>query len=243
SAAKPKVADYPFTTLEPHLGVVRLDDGYEFVVADIPGLIEGASEGRGLGDRFLRHIERARVLCLLLDLAPVAERPPADQLRVLLAELAAYQPELLERERVVVGSRADLAQPGGDGDRAAGVEVDLRVSAVTGAGIAQLTGRLADAVRCAREALPEPSQFVVHRPVRAGYEVVREGGGWAVEGREATRAVALSDLTRPEALAEAHRRLQRLGVDRALARAGARPGDPVRIGSLVFDYEDDEAGS
>jgi GTP-binding protein len=242
SAAKPKVADYPFTTLEPHLGVVRLDDGYEFVVADIPGLIEGASEGRGLGDRFLRHIERARVLCLLLDLAPVAERPPGDQLRVLLAELGAYQPELLERERVVVGSRADLVEPGGDGDRAAGVELDLYVSAVTGAGIPELTGRLADAVRRARKALPEPSQFVVHRPVRAGYEVVREGGGWAVEGREATRAVALSDLTRPEALAEAHRRLQRLGVDRALARAGARPGDPVRIGSLVFDYQDDEAG-
>jgi GTP-binding protein len=237
SAAKPKVADYPFTTLEPHLGVVRLDDGYEFVVADIPGLIEGASEGRGLGHRFLRHIERARVLCVLLDLAPVAERPPAEQLEVLLAELAAYQPDLLERERVVIGSRADLVA---DGALPGEVDLDLRVSAVTGAGVAQLTGRLADAVRRARAALPAPSQFVVHRPVRAGYEVVREGGGWVVEGREATRAVALSDLTRPDALAEAQRRLHRLGVDRALARAGAQPGDPVRIGSLVFDYEDDE---
>ena len=237
SAAKPKVADYPFTTLEPHLGVVRLDDGYEFVVADIPGLIEGASQGRGLGHRFLRHIERARVLCVLLDLAPVAERPPAEQLEVLLAELAAYQPDLLERERVVIGSRADLVA---DGAVPGEVELDLRVSAVTGAGVAQLTGRLADAVRRARAALPAPSQFVVHRPVRAGYEVVREGGGWVVEGREATRAVALSDLTRPDALAEAQRRLHRLGVDRALARAGAQPGDPVRIGSLVFDYEDDE---
>jgi GTP-binding protein len=237
SAAKPKVADYPFTTLEPHLGVVRLDDGDEFVVADIPGLIEGASEGRGLGHRFLRHIERARVLCLLLDLAGVTERPPAAQLEVLLAELAAYQPELLERERVVIGSRADLAA---DGDRAGDVELDLRVSAVTGAGIQRLTGTLADAVRRARAALPAPSRFVVHRPLRAGYEVVREGGGWVVEGREATRAVALSDITRPDALAEAHRRLHRLGVDRALARAGAKQGDPVRIGSLVFDYEDDE---
>jgi len=240
SAANPKVADYPFTTLEPHLGVVRLDDGYEFVVADIPGLIEGASEGRGLGHRFLRHIERARVLCLLLDMAPMAERSPAEQLEVLLAELAAYQPHLLERERVVIGSRADLVAAGADGDVAADVELDLRVSAVTGAGVPQLTGRLADAVRRARAAVPEPSQFVVHRPVGTGYEVVREGGGWAVEGREATRAVALSDLTRPEALAEAHRRLHRLGVDRALARAGAKAGDPVRIGSLVFDYEDDE---
>jgi GTPase len=95
-------------------------------------------------------------------------------------------------------------------------------------------------VRATRAALPEPTQFVVHRPVRAGYEVVREGRGWAVEGREATRAVGLSDLTRADALEEAHRRLHRLGVDKALARAGAQPGDPVRIGSLVFEYQDDE---
>ena len=246
SAAKPKVADYPFTTLEPHLGVVRLDDGYEYVVADIPGLIEGASEGRGLGHQFLRHIERARVLCVLLDLAPVAERPPAEQLAVLLDELSAYQPDLLERERVVVGSRADLALDGhgagnGPGDGPAGdVPVDLRISAVTGEGIAPLRGRLAGAVRAARVALPEPSQFVVHRPVREGYEVVRAGGGWVVEGRDATRAVALSDLTRSDALDEAHRRLKRLGIDKALARAGAQPGDSVRIGGLVFDYQDDE---
>jgi GTPase len=234
SAAKPKVADYPFTTLEPHLGVVRLDDGFEYVVADIPGLIEGASEGRGLGHQFLRHIERARVLCVLLDLAPVAERPPADQLSVLLDELGAYQPDLLERERIVVGSRADLAD--GEPD----TPLDLRVSSVTGDGIPQLRGRLAGAVRTARAALPEPSQFVVHRPASEGYTVEREGGGWVVEGRDAVRAVALSDLTRADALAEAHRRLHRLGVDRALARAGARPGDQVRIGGLVFDFEDDE---
>ncbi|HEX6568847.1 MAG TPA: Obg family GTPase CgtA, partial [Acidimicrobiales bacterium] len=261
SAAKPKVADYPFTTLEPHLGVVRLDDGFEYVVADIPGLIEGASEGRGLGHQFLRHIERARVLCVLLDLAAVAERPPAEQLSVLLDELGAYQPDLLERERVVVGSRADLAAGGtggaGAGDGDAGVNgdegaggtgageddvpIDMRISAVTGEGIARLRGRLADAVRAARAELPEPSQFVVHRPVSEGYEVVRDGGGWVVEGRAAVRAVALSDLTRHDALDEAHRRLKRLGVDRALARAGAQPGDSVRIGGLVFDYQDDEA--
>lgn len=239
SAAKPKVADYPFTTLRPHLGVVRLDDGYEYVVADIPGLIEGASEGRGLGHQFLRHIERARVLCVLLDLAPMAERPPAEQLAVLLDELGAYEPELLERERVVVGSRADLAAA--DGEGAGDLPVDMRISAVTGEGIARLRGRLGDAVRTARAALPEPSQFVVHRPGREGYQVVREGGGWVVEGREATRAVALSDLTRHDALAEAHRRLRKLGVDKALARAGARPGDSVRIGGLVFDYAEDEA--
>jgi GTP-binding protein len=237
SAAKPKVADYPFTTLEPHLGVVRTTDGDEYVVADVPGLIEGASEGRGLGHRFLRHIERARVLCVLLDLSPLAERPPADQLAVLLDELEAYRPELARRPRLVVGSKADLAaEPDGKPPAA---DLDLMVSAVTGQGIDRLVGRLADEVRRARADVPDRGQFVVHRPVREGYEVTREGAGWVVEGREAVRAVALSDLTRPDALAEAHRRLKRLGVDRALARAGAKPGDPVRIGGLVFDYEEE----
>jgi GTP-binding protein len=252
SAAKPKIADYPFTTLEPHLGVVRLDQGFEYVVADVPGLIEGASGGRGLGHRFLRHVERARVLCVLLDRAPVAEQSPAGQLEVLLHELEAYQPELLERRRLVIGSRADLAGDGGvtdpklvqerqlSGASGANLEMDLQVSAVTGAGVAELTGRLADAVRAARAEIPEPTQFVVHRPVRQGYEIQRTGDGWVVEGRDARRAVALSDLTRPDALAEAQRRLRALGVDRALARAGAQAGDTVHIGDLSFDYREDD---
>jgi GTP-binding protein len=238
SAARPKVADYPFTTLEPHLGVVRMDPGEEYVVADVPGLIEGAAEGKGLGHRFLRHIERARVLCILADLAPTAERAPAEQVAVLLAELEAYKPDLLDRERVVVGSRADLVAAGDD--PAAGLPLDLRVSAVTGENVARLRGLLADAVRKARASLPEPTQFVVHRPGREGYRVVRDGGGWAVEGRDAVRAVALSDLTRTDALAEVQRRLRRLGIDKALARAGAQRGETVRIGGLVFDYEDED---
>jgi GTP-binding protein len=233
SAAKPKIADYPFTTLEPNLGVVRTHDGVEVVVADIPGLIEGASEGKGLGDRFLRHVERARVLVLLLDLAPVAERYPAEQEAVLLAELEGYRPQLLERRRLVVGSRADLAAP------------DLafeghRISAVTGEGVAQLVGRMVAAVQHARAELPEPEAYVVHRPAAEGWRVERgDDGSFTVVGREVVRAVALSDLTRPDALDEAHRRLRALGVDRALARAGAQPGDVVRIGTLAFEYDDD----
>ena len=140
SAAKPKIADYPFTTLEPNLGVVRLDDETEFVVADLPGLIEGASEGRGLGHQFLRHVERARVLVLLLDLSPLAPHDPAEQERILLAELGDYEPELLERPRLVVGSRADLAEPDVDFD-------GPRIAAVTGEGLRPLVGQMADAVR------------------------------------------------------------------------------------------------
>jgi len=233
SAAKPKIADYPFTTLEPHLGVVRMDDDTQFVVADLPGLIEGASEGRGLGHQFLRHVERARVLVLLLDLAPVAEHPPAEQERILLGELEGHQPDLLDRPRIVVGSRADLAGPD--------VELDgLRIAAVTGMGIRPLLGAMAQAVTDARAQLPEPDAFVVHRPVAGGYRVERdETGDWVVLGRQAERAVALSDLTNIEALDEAHRRLKAIGVDKALARAGAKHGETVHIGRLAFDYEDD----
>lgn len=236
SAAKPKIADYPFTTLEPNLGVVRMSDDFEYVVADVPGLIEGASEGRGLGDRFLRHVERARVLCVLADMVEMATESPERQLEVLLAELDAYQPDLLRRERVVVGSRADLAPD----EATDGAPTGLVVSSVTGSGIDKLKGALAEAVRRARAEQPAPTQFVVHRPAAEGFSVSREGAGWVVEGKEAVRAVALSDLTRPDALAEAHRRLKALGVDRALARAGAQAGETVRIGGLVFDYTSDD---
>jgi len=232
SAAKPKIADYPFTTLEPNLGVVRLDDETELVVADLPGLLEGASEGRGLGHQFLRHVERARVLVLLLDLSPLAAHSTAEQERILLGELGSYQPDLLHRPRIVVGSRADLAEP----------DVAFeghRIAAVTGEGLRSLTGQMADAVRAARAELPEADAFVVHRPVAEGYRIVRDdSGGWTVVGRQAERAVALSDLTNVEAMDEARRRLRVLGVDKALARAGAQAGDAVNIGKLAFSYED-----
>jgi GTP-binding protein len=235
SAAKPKIADYPFTTLEPHLGVVRFDD-HEFVVADIPGLIEGASEGRGLGHRFLRHIERARALLVLVDLAPVDDRSAADQEAVLLRELGAYRPELLARPRLLVGSKADVAA-------LADFDGDLRISAVTGEGLPELLGRLAALVESARAAAPTPlagEQYVVLRPEEEGFRVEREpDGAFRVLGRAAERAVALNDVTTPDAQAYISGRLSSLGVYRALQRAGAAAGDTVHIGSLTFDYEPD----
>ena len=241
SAAKPKIADYPFTTLVPNLGVVRLDDGahgpsgrmsglFEMVLADIPGLIEGASEGKGLGHQFLRHVERARVLLVLIDLASVEERTPAEQEEILLRELGRYQPDLLDRPRLVVGSKADVAAHPFDGPV---------VSAVTGAGLTEVVGALADLVRGVRSSTPEPVAYAVHRPAAESFKVERDDrGDFVVVGRDAERAVALNDLTNPEALAVVHDRLKRLGVDRALARAGAKEGDRVHIGGLTFDYEE-----
>jgi len=236
SAAKPKIADYPFTTLEPNLGVVRVEDGLEFVVADIPGLIEGASEGRGLGHQFLRHVERARALAVLVDLSPLAELPPDEQEEILLHELGAYRPELLDRPRLVVGSRADMPDATAYDGRT--------ISSITGAGLPQLVGNLAEIVKEGRDAEERPEGFIVHRPVPEGIHVARdEDGVLRVHGRGAERAVALSDLTQPEAMAYARQRLDKLGVPKALARAGAKEGDEVRIGTFSFDYEPDHTSS
>ncbi|MCY3637303.1 MAG: GTPase ObgE [bacterium] len=240
SAARPKIADYPFTTLEPNLGVVRTDDDFEMVVADIPGLIAGASEGRGLGHRFLRHTERARALVVMVDLASVEEIDPAEQQRVLLEELGAYRPELLERPRILVASKADVGHleppPGA-----------LCVSGVTGTGLSELIRAMADAVRAARSQEDRgrdagtSGEVVVHRPVPEGFRVERaDDGAYVVAGRAVERTVALSDLNAPGAWDFARRRLERLGVDRALVRAGIKAGDTARIGDFEFEYHDDD---
>ncbi|MCQ3810481.1 MAG: GTPase ObgE [Acidimicrobiia bacterium] len=240
SAARPKIADYPFTTLEPNLGVVRTGDDFEMVVADIPGLIAGASDGRGLGHRFLRHTERARVMVMLVDLASVEEISPAEQQMVLLEELGAYRPELLDRPRIVVGSKADV----GHLDLPPGA---LPISAVTGAGLPELIRAMADAVREARvqgslaQGAGRSEEVVIHRPIPEGFRVERaDDGAYVVLGRAAERTVALSDLNAPGAWEFARRRLERLGVNRALARAGIKSGDTARIGAFEFEYHDDD---
>jgi GTPase len=239
SAAKPKIADYPFTTLEPHLGVVRLDDATEFVVADIPGLIEGAHTGRGLGDRFLRHVERAQVMCLLVDLAALDGTSPVEQERVLLHELASYQPELLERPRLVVGTKADLTAGQEDLGFTPDNETRFVISAVTGDGVSRVVGAMARRVDEARSReAPERDGIVLIRPVPAGAAVERVGDGeFRVSGRDVERVVALNDITTPDAMAYISHRLDRLGVMKALARAGASEGDVVWIGEFSFEYQ------
>jgi GTP-binding protein len=241
SAAKPKIADYPFTTLQPNLGVVVVDDR-EFTLADIPGLIEGAAEGRGLGHEFLRHVERARALVILLDPSPLQDTDVVVQLEVLLRELEEHSSDLIERPRVIVVSKADLPESVDAAERLAAAGVDAAVvSAVTGDGLDHLMHEVADAVATAARVLPQREGFVLHRPVPPGFEIRREGERWIVEGRQAERAVALDDLTRPEAADFAAGRLARAGVDDALRRAGAVPGDEVQIGDIVFEFHDPEA--
>ncbi|HEX2421503.1 MAG TPA: GTPase ObgE [Acidimicrobiia bacterium] len=232
SASKSKVADYPFTTLEPHLGVVAVDDR-EFVMADIPGLIEGAAEGRGLGHEFLRHVERARVMVMVLDPSPLQTDSVGRQREVLAAELERYLPELAQRPRLVILSKGDLPEA----KEAREIVPDAMViSAVSGEGIDRFLHATADLVDLAHKAAPDRPGFVLHRPAISDLKVVREGQAWRVEGTAARRAVAFADLTDPDAARIAADRLTRIGVDEALAAAGARPGDEVRIGDLVMEY-------
>ncbi|MBT8206808.1 MAG: GTPase ObgE [Acidimicrobiia bacterium] len=238
SAAKPKIADYPFTTLEPNLGVVDVGNR-EFVIADVPGLIEGAAEGKGLGHEFLRHVERAHVLVILLDPTPLQERSAAEQHDVLIDELASHSPELADRPRIVVLNKVDTIDD--DSEIVAWAErrqIELhRISAFTGDGVEELMHAVADQVDSYVREAPERPGYLLHRPAAEGFTISRPGDEWVIEGKSATRAVNLDDMTSEDALDMVARRMASLGIDRALAKAGAVAGDDVRIGDIVFSYE------
>ena len=229
TAAKPKIADYPFTTLTPNLGVA--DAGEErVVVADIPGLVEGAHEGKGLGHRFLRHVTRCRALVLVVDLSSADARADLDTVR---AELVAYDPELAERPSLVVGTKADLVD---DPGRAADAIRALPVSAVTGTGIDLLSTQLEQLTRRSEAVQPPRAPYVVLRPGRSRFTISKESGGWRVVGRNVERWVHETDLDDERALADLQRRLIKEGVERQLAKAGARRGDEIRISDRTFEF-------
>lgn len=229
TAATPKIADYPFTTLTPNLGVAEAGDE-RFVVADIPGLVEGAHEGKGLGHRFLRHITRCRALVIVVDLS--SPDAPAD-LETIRAELRAYDPELAERPSLVVGTKGDLVE---DPARAADAIRGLPVSAVTGEGLEPLATQLQQLSRQGAAQLPPRAPFVVIRPGRARFTISRESGGWRVVGRNVERWVHETDLDDDRALAALQRKLIKEGVERQLAKAGARRGDEIRISDRTFEF-------
>jgi GTP-binding protein len=234
SAARPKIADYPFTTLEPNLGVVSFDDR-EFVLADIPGLIEGAADGKGLGHEFLRHTERARVLVFLLDPAETQPEPPEGQLRILSREIESYSATLAARPRIVLMNKSDLDGASETAERL-GV---MAVSALTGEGVREALHAIADLVDSAERAAPEGRGYILHRPLGPSFTLTKEDDAWRVEGRSVERAIAFADLTMAEAADMAAKRLARLGVDEALRAAGATAGDEVRIGDIAFEFTPD----
>ncbi|GAB2832729.1 GTPase ObgE [Streptomyces sp. NPDC054796] len=251
SAAKPKIADYPFTTLVPNLGVVTAGSTV-YTIADVPGLIPGASEGKGLGLEFLRHVERCEVLVHVLDCATLeSDRDPVSDLDVIEAELAQYGRGLEDRPRLVVLNKIDI--PDGQ-DLADMIRPDLEargyqvfeVSAVSRQGLKEMSYALAKLVDEARAARPvEENTRIVIRPKAvddAGFTVTKEEDGlYRVRGEKPERWVRQTDFNNDEAVGYLADRLNRLGVEDALLKEGAREGDGVAIGgeddAVVFDWE------
>jgi GTPase len=245
--AQPKVADYPFTTLEPVLGTLERDDR-QLVVADIPGLIEGASAGAGLGHEFLAHVERCRLLVHVLDLQPLDGSDPMENFETVEAELREHGHGLAGLPRIVALSKADLVPPEHAREavefwtRRLNVEV-IATSAATGEGLDELTGAIFQRVPPERpeEELPADTAAThrVYRPGRGdAFRVERTGpGAFRVEGERVERLIARHDVDNEEALRYVEERLRALGVIKALESAGFEPGDDVEIRGIVFELD------
>jgi GTP-binding protein len=253
SAAKPKIADYPFTTLVPNLGVVRIDDSNNFVVADIPGVIENAHQGAGLGIQFLKHLERTRLLVHLLDVSGMTGRDPIEDYHTINRELAMFSEDLAKLPQVIALSRIDVVA-----DRETltpliryfeekGLTV-FPISSVTGENIERLVyhlhsrlqempakqlARVEGPVRItARYSDDDPKQYTIERD---------EEGVLVVSGKGLERMIAMTDMDNEYAVRRLQRRLERLGLFAKLKTAGAEEGDTVRIRDVEFDYIDEDA--
>jgi GTP-binding protein len=252
SAARPKIADYPFTTLVPHLGVVYVEPQKSFVMADLPGLIEGAHEGAGLGYRFLRHVERTRVLLHMLDVSGMTGRDPLQDFRIINKELALYSDKLATLPQIVALNKMDIAA---DLKMVEHIEATLRaegypvyrISAATHQNLKPLLYALWNRLEEERAKEPATSaEHVVHIKAEPEedprhWEAIPIGPSeWEIRGKGLERLVAMTDLQNEYAVRRLQRTLERAGVHQKLAELGAKEGDTVRIGSAEFDYQDDE---
>ncbi len=246
SAAKPKIAAYPFTTLVPNLGVVRLDEGKSFVVADIPGLVEGAHQGTGLGHRFLRHVERTRLLLHILDGGQTEGRDIIRDYQTINRELAHFNRELSRRLQIVVVNKMDL--PGAEDNfqrlkEYLGADVTvLGISAVTGAGIDRLlrvtAALLAEIGRQPDPALKPERIKVVEGPAAERFQISFEGGVWVVAGEEIEKHVAMTDFNNEDAVKRLQHIIRIMGIENALREKGVKAGDAVKIRDMEFEFMD-----
>jgi GTP-binding protein len=245
TAAQPKIADYPFTTLEPNLGVMELDDDERRpTIADVPGLIEGASSGAGLGHAFLRHVERTRVLIHVVD---GSSRDPEWDHEVIREELRAHDPALLEKPMLVAFNKIDLPSaqeawsPFAKARRAAGIAA-VAIAAATGEGLDTFRAHVAELLPPIEEleAPPEPAGVVVHRidSMLDGFVIERDkDGAFRVRGKRIERIAAQTNFDVEESAERFQRDLERMGIEAELRRAGVEPGDLVRIGGSELEWE------
>ena len=249
SAARPKIADYPFTTLEPVLGVVELADDASFVLADLPGLIEGAAEGAGLGLQFLRHVERTRALIHVIDASSGDQQKLWNDYQQVRAELKKYSAALARRPQLIALSKMDAVTDSSEVVTFRQRLVKLRrrtfpISAVTGEGVQDLlwaTQRTLVRRRDKVTAEPLPALKVYRGPTTADpFTIEPVEGGFRVSGNQLERLLAMTDMTNPEGLAHFQRMLDRWGLNDALARHGARGGETVRIAEVEFLYDPEQ---
>ena len=241
SAARPKIAAYPFTTLEPNLGVVALGDYTSFVMADIPGLIEGAHAGAGLGHEFLRHIERTRMIIHLLDGTSAV---PLGDYQSINEELALFDPELARKPQLVVLNKMDLPQaqalwPSVKKAMKARGQKALSISAVTGEGVKEMLRSVAEMLASLPKEEPATAEVKVFRPVEEerALTIAWEDDAWRVRGAEVERVAAMTNWDLDEAVQRFQRIAEAMGLKAALREAGVQPGDTVRIGEIELEWQ------
>ena len=246
SRSKPKIAAYHFTTLTPNLGVVRASEGRSYVVADLPGLIEGASQGEGLGDKFLRHIERTRVIAHVIDMSGSEMRDPYEDYLLINKELKEFNEKLLEKPQIVIANKMDI--PGSKENleefkKKTDVEI-YEISAATNQGLDKVVNRLADLLdEIPSNPLYDESQIESHvlykfkkeEPFTIGRD---DDGTWVIEGKEVERIFKMTKFSNEEAVYRFSKKLRRMGIDDKLQELGAEEGDQVRILDFYFDYKD-----
>lgn len=255
TSAKPKIADYHFTTLVPNLGMVRLDDGRDFAMADLPGLIEGASAGVGLGIQFLRHVERTRVILHLIDMSGLEGRDPFDDYRKINAELATYDPLLLERPQIVVASKMDMPDSAEnlekfrariqDDDTLKQVPEIMPISSLTHQGLDALMQRTADildetpafATLSDREQERQRAEYNFEAEEERTFTLTRDSDAvWILSGEKLEKLFRMTNLEHDESMMRFARQLRGMGVDDELRARGAKNGDLVRIGDFTFEF-------
>jgi len=241
SAARPKIADYHFTTLSPNLGVVDVGDGRSFVLADLPGLIEGAHQGVGLGHEFLRHAERTRCLIHVIDMAAIEGRDPVNDYHLINRELALYSPALARRPQVVAANKMDLPDAARNLERFRREVPDVPVfpiSAATGEGVRALMLAVAEML----ERLPEPEPVSDQEPVLFAPEeeepfvVRKENGVFVVSGKRVEKLVKMTNFQHHDSILRFARIIRKMGIEDALLQAGIEEGDTVQIGDRQFEY-------
>ena len=245
SKSKPKIAAYHFTTLNPNLGVVRSSDGKSFVMADLPGLIEGASEGEGLGDKFLRHIERTKVIAHVIDMAGSEGRNPYEDYLLINKELEAFNEKLMKKPMIIIANKMDLPEAK-DNLEEFKKKVNLKVfevSAATNTGLQAVVDCLASML----EEIPEnplydDSQIESHVLYKFKKEepftITKEDDVWVISGKEVERLFKMTKFSSDEAIYRFAKKLRKMGIDQKLEELGAEVGDQVRILDFYFDYKD-----